>query len=358
MLIDLKPLIAASWLAILIMAGSILIGGRAVLIPFALAVLIWQLINAIASRYQKVWLLGRPASNWLRLTMGVITIILAMAVVVNLIISNVGAVSAAAPTLEANLIELLPRLADSLGLPHPPNAAQLFAEIDVDVWIRNLSATMAGLASNIGLVALYVAFMLFEQESYDRKIKALFPDHAKADRMRRLLGQIERRIERYLWVKTLFSIAIAFLSWGVLTAVGCQNAGFWGLVIFMLNYIPVVGSFLGVALPAMLVLVQFGDLGPFLMVAVSLAVIQFSLGTVLEPKLMGSSLNLSPVVIVLSLAVWGSIWGIAGMFLCVPIMVIIVIVCAHFERTRPLAILLSGTGELDEDLPGPAQPAP
>ena len=358
MLIDLKPLIAASWLAIFFLAGSLLIGGRAVLIPFALAVLIWQLINAIASRYQKVWLLGRSASNWLRLTMGVITIILAMTVVVNLIVSNVGSVSAAAPSLEANLIELLPRLADSLGLPHPPNTAQLFAEIDLDVWIRNLSATMAGLASNIGLVALYVAFMLFEQESYDRKIRALFPDQAKADAVRQLLGHIERSIERYLWVKTLFSIAIAFLSWCVLTAVGCQNAGFWGLVIFMLNYIPVVGSFLGVAMPAMLVLVQFGDLGPFFVVVVSLAVIQFSLGTVLEPKLMGSSLNLSPVVIVLSLAIWGSVWGIAGMFLCVPIMVIIVIVCAHFEPTRPLAILLSGTGDIGRGVVDPAQTTP
>ncbi len=89
------------------------------------------------------------------------------------------------------------------------------------------------------------------------------------------------------------------------------------------------------------------------MAVAGLTAIQLGLGSLLEPRLMGSTLNLSPVVIVVSLAVWGSLWGIAGMFLCVPIMVIITIVCAHFGPTRPIAIVLSGTGQLDDEIPGP-----
>jgi predicted PurR-regulated permease PerM len=162
-----------------------------------------------------------------------------------------------------------------------------------------------------------------------------------------------------LWIKTLMSVATASLSWCVLAAVGCSNASFWALIIFMLNYIPFVGSLLGVLFPALLILVQFGSFGPFVTVLVGLAVIQFSLGNVLEPRLMGSSLNLSPVAIVVSLATWGGLWGVAGMFLCVPIMVSVMIVFAHFAPTRPLAILLSATGRLDKDVPDPARrPAP
>ena len=348
------PLVAAAWLATLLMTGLILAAGRDVLIPLALALLIWHLINALAARYGKVRVRGRVPDRWLRLILAVLTIVVAVVVALNLIVSNVGAVSAAAPLYEANLLALLPRLADALGLPPPQSLSDLLGQIELDVWIRSLSAALAAFAGSIGLVALYVAFLLLEQETFDRKIDALFPASDEAASVRRLLGHIERRIERYLWIKTLMSVATAILSWCVLAAVGCQNASFWALVIFMLNYIPFVGSALGVLLPALLTLVQFGSFGPFLAVAAGLALVQFSLGNVLEPRLMGNSLNLSPIAIVVSLAVWGGLWGVAGMFLCVPIMVIVMIVCAHFAATRPLAILLSADGRLDKDIPEPA----
>lgn len=351
MVSGLKPLVAAAWLAVVVLAGSVLIGGRDVLIPFALAALIWQLINAVAGRLRKIPVIGRFGGNWLALTLGVVVIGLALGLAIDLIVVNVGAVSAAAPTYEANLLAMLGRVASALALPEPASLGPLVGQIDLDVWIRRVSIALAGFVGSIGLVSLYLAFMLLEQASFDRKIDALFPDPGKAASARRLLGQLGRRVERYLWVKTIFSIAIAALSWVVLVAVGCNQAAFWALIIFMMNYVPILGTFLGVALPSLLVLLQFGTLGPFIVSVVALSAVQVTLGTVLEPRLMGSTLNLSPVVIVVSLAVWGSLWGLAGMFLCVPIMVIITIVCAHFTATRPIAILLSGTGELDNEVP-------
>jgi AI-2 transport protein TqsA len=349
-----SPLIAAAWLALLLMTGLILAAGRDVLIPLALAVLIWQLVNAIAVRYRKIRIRGHVAERSARLTLAVLTIVAALALVVNLVVSNVGAVSTAASVYEANLLTLLPRFADAFGLPHPQSVGELVGQIDLDVWIRSVSSALAAFAGSIGLVALYVAFMLFEQATFDRKIDALFPTPDKAAAVRKLLGHIERRIERYLWIKTLISAATALLSWCVLATVGCSNAGFWALVIFLLNYVPFVGALLGVLFPALLTLLQFGSFGPFLAVVITLTVIQFSLGSVLEPRLMGSSLNLSPMAIMVSLAVWGGLWGVAGMFLCVPIMVIVMIVCAHFAPTRPLAVLLSATGQLGKDIPDPA----
>ncbi|MFO1036240.1 MAG: AI-2E family transporter [Geminicoccaceae bacterium] len=347
----------AAWMAIVLMAGIFLAAARHILIPLALAVLIWQLINAIAGRFRRLRFRGRPPEDWERLALSVATIIVALLFVVNLIMSNVSAVSAAAPALEANLLAMIPRLASAIGLPAPENTRDLLAQLDLDVIIRSISATLASFASSMGLVALYVAFMLFEQHTFDQKIEALFPDPQKASAARRILGHMEQRIERYLWIKTLISLATAFLSWCVLASVGCGNAGFWALVIFIVNYIPVMGSFLGVVFPSLLILVQYDSLGTFIATLIGLGVVQFSLGSVLEPRLMGSSLNLSPVVIIVSLAVWGWLWGIAGMFLCVPLMVIIMIVCAHFESTRPLAILLSSAGRLDRDVTGEGQTA-
>ncbi len=351
----LRPLLAAAWLALLLMSGWLLFVGRDVLIPVALAMLIWQLVNAIAAKYRKLHLGGEPMPRWLSLLAALLTIGAALALVVNLIVGNVGAVSAAAPMYEANLMAVLPRLADTLGLPPPESLGALLDQIDLALWIRRFSAALAAFAGSIFLIVLYVGFLLLEQKIFDSKIDALFPVPEKAASVRGLLGHIERRVERYLWIKTLLSIVTALLSWCVLAAVGCANASFWALVIFMLNYIPFLGSVLGVVFPAMLTLVQFGSLGPFAVVTVCLSIIQFSLGTVLEPRLHGSSLNLSPVVILISLAAWGGLWGVAGMFLCVPIMVIVMIVCAHFAPTRRLAILLSGTGRLDKDVPEPGR---
>ena len=145
---------------------------------------------------------------------------------------------------------------------------------------------------------------------------------------------------------TSVSLATGVISYAILTAVGVDYAVFWGFVLFLLNFIPTIGSLLGVLFPSLLALVQFPTLGPFAVVVVLLAGTQFVIGNVIEPKLMGGKLNLSPLVVILSLVLWGKLWGVPGMFLCVPLTVIAMLVMGNFERTRPLAILLSADGDV------------
>jgi len=114
----------------------------------------------------------------------------------------------------------------------------------------------------------------------------------------------------------------------------------------LLNYIPYIGSFLGVVLPAAFAILQFADLNVVLMLVLALSAAQFVVGFFLDPYLMGNSLNLSPFVILVSLAVWSAIWGIAGAFLAVPITACIALVFAEFEGTRPIAVLLSKNGQI------------
>ncbi|MCY4481175.1 MAG: AI-2E family transporter, partial [Rhodospirillales bacterium] len=203
-----------------------------------------------------------------------------------------------------------------------------------------------GIAGEAGLILVYMLFLFVEQGSFDRKMKALFPDPEREERVHKILSQMTQEIQNYLWIKTFTSALTAGLSYAVLVSVGLDFAGFWVVIIFLLNYIPTIGSLLGILFPALLALVQFDTFVPFLIVTPSLAVIQVFIGNFLEPMMMGSSLNISPFATLVSLAVWGSIWGIPGMFLCVPITVIAMIIFAHFPRTRPIAIMLSTDGRV------------
>ena len=150
----------------------------------------------------------------------------------------------------------------------------------------------------------------------------------------------------YLTIKTLASFGTAMISYFVLQIIGVDFAAFWALLIFLLNYIPTVGSIIAVVFPFLFAFIQFDTVYPAFIVGILLVGIQFVMGNVVEPKMQGQSLNLSPLVIVLSLVFWGKIWGIAGAFLCVPIMVIINIILSRFPTTRPIAILLSANGKI------------
>ena len=127
---------------------------------------------------------------------------------------------------------------------------------------------------------------------------------------------------------------------------GVDFAGLWGLLILLLNFIPTVGSIVATLFPAIIALAQSDAYGLFVLVLLGIGVLQICIGNILEPRLMGSSFNLSPVVILLNLALWNAIWGIPGMFLCVPFLIIVAIVLSHFPQTRSIAIMLSSDGNL------------
>jgi predicted PurR-regulated permease PerM len=125
---------------------------------------------------------------------------------------------------------------------------------------------------------------------------------------------------------------------------GLEFAALWAVLIAFLNFVPYVGSVLGVALPVLMAVVQFQEPGLVLTLFLALAAAQFAIGNFLDPYVMGNSLNLSPFAILVSLAAWSELWGIAGAFLAVPITAILAIVFSEFPATRPLAVLLSMGG--------------
>ena len=174
----------------------------------------------------------------------------------------------------------------------------------------------------------------------------LSDDPEDVSRIRQVLDSISSRTGQYLALKTLVSVILGVISWVIMEAFGVEFAGFWAVLITVLNYVPYIGSFLGVLFPVAWGIVQFGDVGTVLTLLVLLSTAQFVIGNFLDPFLMGNSLNLSPFVILASLTIWGTLWGIPGAFLAVPITSVLAIVLSEFRGTRPIAVLMSRGGQL------------
>ena len=144
------------------------------------------------------------------------------------------------------------------------------------------------------------------------------------------------------WVALGGQISAIVAAW----LIGVEFALFWAVLIAFLNYVPYFGSLIGVLFPVLLSLVQSGSFGFAALALATLTVAQVYVGAVLEPRLMGRTFNLSPAVVLLALAFWGALWGIAGAILAVPLTASLVIVLAEIDATRPIAVMLSARGRI------------
>jgi len=185
--------------------------------------------------------------------------------------------------------------------------------------------------------------MLLEAPSLNNKIDMAFSGSTGA-KVKNIMSSITYEIGNYLGTLTLIGMATGVCVWIALAIMGVELAAGWAVLAFLLNYIPNVGAVISTILPVMMAVLQFspGYVQPII-VLILMSVIQFVSGNVIAPKILGDKLGLSPVVIMLSLLIWGTMWGITGAILSVPIASIVKIICENFPFLRPLAILM-GTG--------------
>jgi predicted PurR-regulated permease PerM len=339
------------YLAILSILTAIAYVGRPILLPLAIAVVVWFIIKAFAHAIHAQSLGGLRLPSWLSYGLAMVLILMGLVYFTGIISTNITRIAAAAPAYEANLDQLILSASEHFGLGDLPDIRQLLVTIDISRAIKRAALSLGDLLGSAGLILIYVAFLLVEQRVFHLKFNAFYSDPARRRDARRVLDTITAQIEVYLRIKTLTSLLTGGVSFAVLWWFDVDFAGFWAIIIFLLNYIPTIGSLLGVVFPAIIALVQFDTLGPFLAVTLCLTATQIVIGNVVEPALMGRTLNMSPLVIILSLSFWGTLWGVAGMFLAVPLTMIAIIICSHVPRTRPIAILLSSDGRIDRGEP-------
>ena len=349
---------AALWAIVIAATMYLLVAGRGLLLPFVLALALWYMVDALADAFERPPLIDFRLPRPLALVAAFLLMGGLVWVVGRTISRNVTAVAAAAPSYEGRLQKLLDQGASLIGVEHVPTLGELFDRISLADTLSGIAGAAATVVSVAGIVLVYAGFLFVEQVHFRRKLAIMFRESEQQARLLSVLEQIDRDIRLYLRIKTTLAVVTSALAYVVMAWVGVDFAGFWAVMVFFFYYIPTVGSILAIVAPALLTLVQFDHLSPFLIVLLVIGTIQVVMANVIEPAIMGRSLNLSPLVVIASLMVWGTIWGVVGMFLCVPIMVVVLIVLAHFETTRPVAVLLSADGEIPEQPNGSKRVVP
>ncbi|MEA3507822.1 MAG: AI-2E family transporter [Synergistota bacterium] len=203
------------------------------------------------------------------------------------------------------------------------------------------SGLLMSFLSNMILVVLFLVFLLLGGAFSDNKIDLAFSTET-GSRVRNVVRCISSQISCYLFLQFLISLATGFLAWCVFALMGLDFAITWGVLTFLLNFIPTLGSFVAAIPPILTALAQFlPDIGPAIIIAVCLLVLQQIIGGFISPKIMGDRLNLSPVTILMSLLLWGWLWGVPGAILSVPIASAIKIICDNVPQLRPVGVFMS-----------------
>ena len=335
--------------AIFIVAALViylLIVAQNLLLPLVIAICIWFIVNTIAGFINRFKIFGRPFPHGLAIVLSSLVIIAGLFLAVEIIVNTVETMVADAGKYQERFNELLSEAMELFGVEELPSSAQILNEIDLRPIAQQLGGSLSNSASQVLFVLIYTIFLLAEQSTFPKKLLYLSKSRRHHQQLQKTFYHINASVKTYISIKTFICFSQAFLAWVIMASFGLDFAIFWGFIIFLLNYIPTFGSLIGTALPSLFAALQFEGFTEIIALAILVYAVQFVMANFVEPVLMGDTLNISTLVVLLSLSVWGFIWGIAGMIFSVPITVIIIIVCAELPNAKAVAVILSANGEI------------
>ncbi|MEM7126809.1 MAG: AI-2E family transporter [Chloroflexota bacterium] len=331
-----------------------MIYGESTLVPIVFAIGIWGLLNTITSRIQQLKIGRFQIPSWLALILVLVIVIFLLLRLVGVLLENINGFMDSLPQYTENLNNLLQTLPDSLWVGLFGKNADLSVGIVEQLftlvtdyfsdYMSVLASSVASLAGNAIYIIIYVIFLVLEQGTFATKAHNMFRNDQTRAEFQSIIASIHEQIQTYVTVKTLVSLMTGVVSYAIMWLFGLDYAIIWAILIFILNFIPNIGSIVAVIFPVIMGLLQFDSLGTVGTMAVLLTLVQLVVGNFIEPRMMGNQLNISSFVVLVALGVFGAIWGIAGMFFSVPITVILMIIFSHFDSSRFIAVLLSGDG--------------
>ena len=337
-----------AYLLISFLAAIIILSyGQNLIMPFILALFIWLLIKEIKMVMNKIKFIREKIPSWVKSVIASCFMFLVLGFITELLVYNIKDLSHSSASYSANLDKMANTLNDTFNINLRSMLGDYATELDFASILSIVVNSLTEILGNAFLITLYVLFLLIEESVFSAKLKAMFPNADRYAKVDGIVRKIEGAVTDYIGLKTLVSLITGTLSYFVLLGIGIDSPMFWAFLIFLLNFIPTIGSLIATIFPAIYIVLQYGELTPFLLVLSLVGAVQIIIGNILEPRIMGNALNISSLVTILSLSFWGWLWGITGMILSVPITVMIVIVFAQFPGTRPIAILLSGKGKVD-----------
>lgn len=343
---QLKFLNLCAALGILALTVYVLLIGQSFLQPLVVAVVLWYLIITLQQTIMGTRRLGLRIPYGPAMLFAIAGVVASIWLLVALINSSVNELIASAPQYQDRFQRLVRQAADLMDLPQANPIEALIGRISIPQMVSRIALALTGLAGDLGLILIYTGFLLLEHRTFSRKLEAMSRTEIQHTQVRSTFEEISHDIKTYVRIKTALGLITGLLIYALLKAIGLQLAEFWAVVTFISYFIPTVGAILSVLGPMMLLIIQFTDVALIASVSIAVIVIQSVMNNVVEPRIVGRSLNLSSLVIIVSLVFWGLVWGVLGMFLCVPFMVIINIVLSKFPATRPIAVLLSADGNI------------
>ena len=321
--------------------------GKDLFIPFVFALLVWFIIKSIRLVINKISFVKNKLPEWIKNVFSLLIILLVINFVVNIVYANFRILANSIEDYTDKFETIIRAINEQFNINIMESLKIYFDDLDFSALFLSFFNYSTGLLGTIFIVFVYTLFILLEESTFKGKLEKVFPESYDFDENFKLINKIEVSVSKYLGLKTLICLATSILSYIVLLIVGVDFPVFWAFLIFLLNYIPILGSYVATFIPFIFSLLQFGSFTPALIVLFSIGTIQVVIGNFIDPRIMGNNVNLSPLVIILSLSFWGTIWGIIGMFLSVPLMIIVVITFSKIPRFRSAAILMSRNGELD-----------
>lgn len=332
---------------VIVVLVVVLIYAQGIIIPFILAILFWFMIRVIKKLLSKIRFI-RKWPNWILTTLSAVIMLSFLFLTVELITVNIRQLSNTLPAYEENINKVTESIKGSFDIDFSEMMNDFTKDLNFGEILSKIFSTLTSLFGDASMVLIYLLFLLIEESTFPRKLKAMYPDARKHGKMKELVRKIDRSVSNYIALKTLVSLLTGILSYFVLLIMGIDAPVFWAFLIFVLNFIPTIGSLIATLFPTVFAVLQFGEITPAILILIIVGAIQLIVGNIIEPRLMGNSLNISPLVVLLTLTLWGLMWGIPGMLLSVPITVILIIIMSEFEETKPIAILLSKDGKLGE----------
>lgn len=341
-----KPIFYVLLLMAVILAGTLCKVLSSVVLPVVIAIILAFIFSPILEKMNKKfkipWILSVIIID--------ILLIFAIATISSLLLRSLSTITSEYPKYESKFMSIYKLLASTFQLEFDDGKSffeNLWGTFKIREYIQKLAIFLSTGLVNVGKTVLVIfllfTFLLLELRISRRKINAAFQEITKG-KVFIILTQVINETVRFLSIKFFISLAT-----GVLVSLGTFIVGMdfpivWGFLAFIMNFIPTFGSIISTVITSLFALLQFyPSWGKILYVFLLLLSINMILGNVLEPRIEGKHLGLSPFVILVSLSIWGYIWGFVGMILAVPMTVIIKIICENVSFLQGIAILLGNT---------------
>ena len=315
-----------------------------ILTPLAMAIFMMIVIDGLKRTIEDRTPLPRRWAGMAALAVVVLLFAGSIWIIVNGAAGFFGQASGVSSNIGPRIDQILRDGSALFGVASPPTMQDLINGIDIRGYLTTIAVQAQGVVSGAFFVLVYLGFLLASQGGFKRKLIAMFPERLQRSEAMEVFQRVRGGVEGYIWVQSVTGAIICLFAWILMKVVGLQNAEFWTFLIFIVGFIPVLGGAVAGLAPPLFALVQFQTYWQAIVLLVGLQTVLFIVGNMIQPRMQGENQNIDPVAVLLSLALFGKMWGVVGMFLSTPLAVMAMAILAEFKGSMWMAILLSGDG--------------